>query len=468
MNAIFFDLETTDTNPIGQILNYCFIKVNAAFEPEAELSGDIRISRLQLPGPDAILANRTNVIDHQARASQSEREAMLEIATFIGDAVASSGDKTPLIGFNSNRFDLPFLRTSLIRNGINPYFGGKLSYRDLFHLAKKLYCDRADFPRAARKDDPSKLSLSLESLCKSFGLLDGAQTHHSRDDVLLTIELARLLRSRFGADVRAFEAYEAQSHHRNPRRGEVIACYHPGYDLAGAERRSSSPMTLLDASHRYALWIDLERFRSGAGERAISWFNPAIHYMFVDREWRGDATHAELARAALAKFEKVNLNNFFKPSVCDIEQDIYRVDFDGIEALRLAIWERKPDAIKAIKSRDAKVLLMRHQMAEHTFGQAGDDRIREMLKAYALYRYGGRANTAKSNLDEPFREGVYSDSYHVTFNELVERLEELLIGASPEDALLLKALERFYFESEIHACAGEDLAKIKRIRLIAA
>ena len=33
--------------------------------------------------------------------------------------------------------NLPFLRTSLIRNGINPYFMGKLIYRDLLFLAKK-------------------------------------------------------------------------------------------------------------------------------------------------------------------------------------------------------------------------------------------------------------------------------------------------------------------------------------------
>lgn len=49
VKAIFYDLETTDREFVGQILNYSFILVDEQLNVVRELNGDIRISRLQLP-----------------------------------------------------------------------------------------------------------------------------------------------------------------------------------------------------------------------------------------------------------------------------------------------------------------------------------------------------------------------------------------------------------------------------------
>lgn len=460
-SAIFFDLETTDTNPIGQIINFCFIKVGPGFEIEGECSGDIRLSPLQLPSPDAILANRTNVLEHQRVASYSEMEAMEAIARFFEKAVSESDGKVALVGYNSNRFDLPYLRTSLIRNGLNPYFGGKLAYKDLFVAAKKLSCFDRSFPRVPHPSSEGRISLSLETLCKHFRLLEGPQSHHSKDDVLLTISLAKLLSEEFRLDVRAFEAYEASALHAKPRTGDVVMTVEPIYTQESCDGDGLVPLTLLDANHRYALWIDLARFEKGQGERSIRWSNPGVHHLFLDREERDVTRWRAIAAEALEAFRGVQLSNFFKTSVCDIEQDIYRIDFDGIEALYEAIWLRRPEKLKSLKSRDPKVVFLRHQMANHVWGTDGDDRIAEMLKQYAIYRYGGRANISKSNT-EPYKDGVYSNLHHVTFNELVARTDELLATATNADKVLLAALREFYFSSEIYRHAGDVLSRIER------
>jgi len=84
MYAVFYDLETSDKNPIGQILNYCFILVDSSLQIVDELSGLVKISRLQLPDSGAILANKIDVVDHQRLAADDERTAMGKIHAFLG------------------------------------------------------------------------------------------------------------------------------------------------------------------------------------------------------------------------------------------------------------------------------------------------------------------------------------------------------------------------------------------------
>ena len=64
MSYIFYDLETTDLNYCGQILNYAFVEVDEDWKEVSEFCGKVKISRTQLPNPYAILANRVNVLTH--------------------------------------------------------------------------------------------------------------------------------------------------------------------------------------------------------------------------------------------------------------------------------------------------------------------------------------------------------------------------------------------------------------------
>lgn len=437
MLSIFYDLETTDKNPIGQILNYCFVAVDKNWRPVGELSGGIRISRLQLPDPHAILANRTNVLRHQEQARSTEQESAKKIYDFILNLIETGREPVRLIGFNSSKFDLLYLRTTLIRNGINPYFNGKLIYRDVLQSARKLCATKDDFPRTYGEN--GRLTLSLESLCRSLGLLIGSQAHHSGQDVLLTIELARCLLERFSLDVRTFEGYEGRCSH-NVKKGTVYKAYQPNYDPNVKELCASSPVTLLDCNHRYALWIDLEKYKAGLGKESIFWINFGTGALFIEKEPIKGCE--ELALAALKEFQKVNLSNFFEVSSCDIEQDIYRLDFDMIDHLHASIWHGKN--LPSSKGRDMKVVYLRNILANHEFGKSteADSRISLQLKQYAEYRYGGKANLSKRRDKE---------ERHLTLEQLLSEVDTLLNGVSDaEDKELLEALRAFYLKSEIY------------------
>jgi hypothetical protein len=459
MLNIFYDLETTDRHFMGQIINYCFIAVGDDYQPVKELSGLMRISRLQLPSPYAIITNRVNVLEHQERANDDEFVGLARIHDFISSVIAGQPEKPHLIGFNSARFDLQYLRTSFVRNGLDPYFAGKLGYRDLLHVATKLSCTRADFPRQS-KDKPDRISLSLETLTRSLNLLDAAQDHESRSDVLLTIRLAQHLREHFGTDVRTFEAYEPGPEQEAPRSGRVFMSKQPCRDIAAQEISLDVPLTLLDSNYRYALWVDLAKYAEGGGRKSIVFVNKAGGALFMAGGESADPHWRQVAEAALAEFKALNLNNYFGTSTCDIEQDIYRLDFDGMEALRIAMRAGDLRRLKQINRREATALFRRFEMLRHTWGTANDGRIEEMLRQYALYRYGGRAPLSKFTSPEPGPDGKPKGWFHQTYAEMLGEVAYLTRAGSNDDGQLMAALKAFYESSDIQRLAGEALLSV--------
>lgn len=457
--AIFFDLETSDKNFIGQILNYAFVFVDERLEIKEELCGTVAISCLQLPSPSAILANRINVLEHQELSRENERDAMQRIAAFIEQSVAKTKKKqVVLIGYNSSKFDVPYLRTSFIRNGLNPYFAKKLIYRDLFFSVKKLALSDPKFPRKespnSKQRQEGKLSLSLETVTQHLGLLKGAQTHNSRDDVLLSIDLARCMRERFNFDPLEHHGYEAAPFHNTMRRGDVFFALHPNYELAKEEQCLAIPMTLLDADYRQSLWINLERFKDKQERRSIEWYNQNSSFLCMKkddpntREWR------EVAKSALQELRDVNLKNYFTTSTCDIEQDIYRLDFAATDALHAAIWKGEGSALQGLGNRDAEVIYSRYKLTNAKPETRRSEKARELLKNYALYRYGGRAKILKFSSTKD----AEADGLHQTFAGLLGELHKLREGAPEPDIELLVALEKFYLNSEIYQVAGQELA----------
>jgi hypothetical protein len=495
--AIFYDLETSDKSPIGQILNYSFIAVDADLNTVAECSGDVRLSRLQLPSPEAILKNRVNVSLLQQNTTTTEREAMARIAEFIGAQIkeaektrsgsAKEGkQKLVFIGYNSSKFDLPFLRTSWIRNGINPYFGGNLLYRDVLLGVRKLSLSHPDFPRSkapgskpamdAAGELPARLSLSLETVSHALGLLEGAQSHHSRDDVVLTIELARVLQKRFGLDVLSYEPFEATAWLRNPSAGRILWGHSPNYDLSRSQLFERTPLALLEANYRYSLFVNLERFAKGEGRRSIQWFNQAGGALYfggsaseeesIELESGEVPSLGDLATKAREEFKGITLTNFFQTSTCDIEQDIYRLDMPRIGALEKALWGGDTKPLSELKDRDAKIVYLRALLAEYHWqggkipvppessASAQDAKMASSLKQYALHRYGGKLQMVKS-----LESAKTEEAFHPSLSELRERLEKCKAAASASqaDLTLLGAVQKFFDSSEIMQIAGDEL-----------
>lgn len=452
MTIIFFDLETTDREFCGQILNYSFIRTNNNFQIEAELNGDISLSLLQIPSPEALLTNRVKILDHQARNFQSEPQAMLSILNFIQDSIFESKDQVYLAGYNSTRFDLPYLRTSFIRNGLNPYFSGKIKYCDILHLVRKAYLSNLDFPAVVNADDNSKLSLSLEVVSKSFGLLTGVQTHHSRDDVILTISLVETLNHKYSVHPASFNAYEA-------RNGEkLILALSPNYELTNSERAIEKPLGLLSESYRASLWVDLLRYQAGESRAAISWFNKNGGQLIKQDRKESLNEYLQLLDKAKLEFKGITPDNFFAKSSCDIEQDIYRLDMQKISVLSQYIWNKDKSVLEAVKDKDLQDLISRYWLAYGLDPDKRGDRWQDKLKSYAQYRYGGLRFQLPKNLPNDLTAEAKEICYHTSLINIKSSIQKLLqIKTNNEDTEILNQLVIYIDNSQISSLLRDSL-----------
>ncbi|MBX7137543.1 MAG: hypothetical protein K1X83_06115 [Oligoflexia bacterium] len=457
MISIFYDLETSERHTLGQILNYCFIAVDSEYREIARCVGDVRISVLQLPSPSAILANRVNVFEHQARARDSEREAALKILEFIDSQRNGGRNTVQLVGFNSNKFDFNFLRVTLIRNGLSQFMGWKLQHRDLLHLARKLYCQEPSFPRELCHGGAGgeELSLRLETLTQGFALLAGPQAHFSSDDVELTIALAKHFKERFGADLLTFESYEAEPAEARAERGEIVYRIEPNYADPTKGPAVLRPMGLINASSKYALWVDLERFAVSRNREAISWFTKGVaQFQLAAEAPAGAEDLKELLREAKKEFKNLTVNNFFGVSDADIEVDIFRLSMGARAALGSAIWAPQPGAKPPSRSKDEAEILRRYKIANQRWDDTVNPQAEKHLRAYALYRYGGKCKVSKYE--------VPGKGYEMqpSLTELLQQLRDLEQNGNEADRALLRDLRKFYYESFVYRLAGAELAPL--------
>ena len=468
MVSIFYDLETTHLSPLGQILNCCFVAVDRSWKELGRYSAELAISPLQLPEPEAVLANRTQVMSHQLQASKSERQALKEVHSFIGDTISRSGEAVELIGYNSARFDLNFLRTSFIRNGLNPYFYGKVVPKDLLHTVRYLSVTNASFPRCPRtslgETAGTKLSLGLEPISQALGLLSDKQRHHSAADVDLTILLAKTLVTAFGVDVRTHSAYPAAELHAMGRAHPVVVALTPQLDLQSPLIASRRPFSLLTNDGKSGLWIDLLEYREGKGRDAIKWMSTNSRSLLIDLDDVASQAYTADAIRARDQFRDINLSTFFHRSTCDIEADIFRLSFSEIESLESAIWTGNKLAISNSDSKDIRELYIRNRLSELDWSCATESQ-EQRLAAYALYRYGGACNIQKGHIGT-LDPSLHEAAAHHTFAYYLDRLKTLQASATnPEEREILDQLGVFYQSSPISRVAGRQLLDAVRLPL---
>ena len=460
MLAILYDLETSDKLPIGQILNYAFVVVNEKLEILDKLCGEVKLSRLQLPDPDAIAANRIDVLNLQQRAADNELHAAKRIFDFFSNLRANTAGNISLIGYNSSRFDLGYLRTTLIRNGLNPYFSG-LTYGDLLHGIRSLYLRNDKFAALMRAHPGTdeKLSFRLENCAHALGLLDGAQVHSSYDDVILTLELVREIRQRFKFDLLTYNAYEGAVFHRELKRGVIVQALELEYDLKTQTRCHHVAHTLLDANDSAALWINLKRFAEKPGRESVQWLKNGSSAFYIDTEAPSvDKPTYELAAQARQELQKINLRNFFEETSCDVELHIYRLDFDARALLERAVHFNDRAALRASKNRDLQQLYRRFLLANYEFTHSPiDEDIRSRLKAYALWRYGGKMQLNKTGEGSEFASDL---------DEYVKRAQ-ILSAQDGELASLMCSLLTYYKQSDIYECCSETLLNSENRQVVA-
>jgi hypothetical protein len=374
--------------------------------------------------------------------------------------VRKASGNIALIGYNSAKFDLGYLRTGFIRNGQDAFFGNKTLPRDLLHVVHKAYLSSEKFRALVRKqrEGEKKLSLSLETVCHALGLLEGVQLHESRADVVLTIELAKWLKANTSLDVASFEPYEGLRLHSTARGGTVYTVDSPEYDLAQDDYKVSKPVTLLDADGRSALWIDLERYSIKQDPSCIMWRSVNKHSFFTSGRALEVSELQRLARAALTQFKGTTLKNFFTPTTCDVEFDVYRPDFAARDLLNQAIATGNKALLEQCNpkyAKDIKTLWVRYQLARPEL-DLSQPKNAEMLARYAMYRYGGKLQISRATPQEGDVEGFH-DTLQSYISSLQQMKDAALTQHREEDFALLEALETLYRTSEIVQVAGSEL-----------
>ncbi len=202
---IFYDFETSSRHLIGQIISYAFVLTDDQFNPIDKLTGKIKLNRTQCPEVDALLVNKIQVSELQD-AGLNEFETATLIFNFLNKIVSQYGT-CYLVGFNSNQFDIGFLRNILIKYGINPYFEGKLKNLDILHFAQYLgFYHQDNFPWIQSQSDKNAYySFRLEDLTTALGLLTEAQSHDALEDVMLTVKLVQYFEQTFHVKFSDFE-----------------------------------------------------------------------------------------------------------------------------------------------------------------------------------------------------------------------------------------------------------------------
>jgi hypothetical protein len=441
MKHIFFDIETSDLHYIGQILDYAFVEVDDNWNICSTLRGKIKLSRLQLPNPGSIVATGIDIIRHNEEAEDLEHVAMAKILKYLQTIVER--EETKLIGYNSSKFDLPYIRTSFIRNGLNPYFAGAIKYGDLIHVVQKLVASNPDFYSKLPKKDSGKPSTKLEAVSKAFGLLDAEQVqdHESYSDVLLTIKLAKHVADNYGVDVRYYSAYEALDPSTKVVRG------YPYVDKNNvADHDDYSYYALLEQNKAQALWVNIKDFEDGRGRDAVNWYNKNTSSFFV-KEVVTDESWKARAEKAVSEYKGITLNTFWPKKVCDVEQFIYMLPMNEIDAVYDAIWRKDLTLIKQMRSKYGSQLYLRFLCNISTI-----EDVENQIKEYALYRYGGKLKLGKDHLV-----GNYEDpfEYYPTYKLMLAQLEET--AKDEKYSHIMNQLRKCYENSAIFTIAGKEL-----------
>lgn len=340
---IFYDFETSSRELLGQILGYSFVVTDSKFNIKDELTGWIKLSRIQCPEPEAIRVNQIDLRTLQAEGL-SEFESADRIYWFL-DQFADSHPQ--LVGFNSNSFDLGFLRNLLIRHGRNPYFFGRIKNRDVLHWLRILAFENADrFPWQIEVNDDGfqYYSFRLEAMAKAFDCLTETQTHDAREDVMLTLNLVRAVEKRLKVKWAHYEPTTMDGIPIQKSEFEIarqrVAVYPDGADaLQHFSTRYWVPL-LFGKTDR--VMVDLEKYLDQGAEAALRYFNLNKCSLVLESL---SPPEIEMFKSALdlirsdSILKTLTLEQYFKMihKPWDIEYQIHEMGMERISDLRSCI-----------------------------------------------------------------------------------------------------------------------------------
>jgi exodeoxyribonuclease-1 len=188
----FYDLETSGFNPRqARIMQFAGQRTDMDLKPIGEPDNIlIRMTPDTLPDPDAILVTG---ITPQATLTDGITEA--EFSKYITSKVFTPN--TIAVGYNNIRFDDEFIRYTLWRNFYDSYEWhwkdgcSRWDLLDVVRMTRALRPEGIQWPFAT----DGKPSNRLEYLSK-VNKLDHANAHDALSDIMATIEVARLIKTK--------------------------------------------------------------------------------------------------------------------------------------------------------------------------------------------------------------------------------------------------------------------------------
>ena len=435
---VLYDLETSGKNTIGQILTGFFVLLDKDFQevPGFVLKVKISPNRLDLPHPQAILTNGIKIFSDLTDA-RAESKAATDIRQFLEKIIGYCKDATIyLTGFNSSRFDQTFLRVTLIRNGLDPYFKGKLKNLDVLDLARYVASLNPSFPHIINTEAENPYPFfTLESLTRRFSLLNQEQSHDSEEDAWLTRDLLKFMIEEFHFNLDEYLArpqlpdiFEAFDNFKLGDSGAVPV--HSVYSVLNRERNSY-------------LLVNLDKFKEQPDKDSIKYFN-TNNTVLIPRDVQDAKEYGVLRNESLQMFKGIRVSNFFPTTECDIEQDIYRMPINLISTLGTAIMNEKSRALPP--NQDLRTLYRRHVLRESQSNDinSADEYFIEVYDKYVKHRY-----VDGMRIDKGSPEPKFSDSWELLNDELNELMNTEFSTMDDNKKEALTELREFYDKSEV-------------------
>lgn len=198
MARLFYDLETSGIDTKHQILTACFIITNDKFEIDEVLNFRVALNPLEIPAESAISVNAVDITQHMLHHSNRFPDLITEeeFAEKVNNLLENFlGNFDPLIGYNSNKFDIKHLRKVLIKWGYNPYYArNQFPMVDIYNHIKFLRLSKP-------KEFSDILDLKLGTIYARLIGKDARVLHEAEADVHHCIDVSKFLLENFDWDI---------------------------------------------------------------------------------------------------------------------------------------------------------------------------------------------------------------------------------------------------------------------------
>jgi len=396
MVTIFYDFETSSLSPVGHILSYCLMVIdesNGALLEEC--TGWVQPPQCELPDLDALLVTGIR-LPTLTQQGLPEPAVAHRLYRFLASWIQKEGSVT-LCGYNSNRFDLRFLRSLFIRHGLNPYFYGKLKYKDVLHYVKHLAMTYPDFPWQTQDDH---WTFSLERMARAHGILHTPQSHDARADVALTIQLCQTLSNTYPLSFTAFQPLSLPA--------ATVPLWITQHMGTPPHRYDWAYMAPVTWQKNTCVWVSVSSLSPPFPNTLEEWA-PYLHALSLNTAWCHAFPAPPDAMAALAiplhhlqsspVIGQLSVEAYFSsrtdPSAPeqDIEYRLTRLPFDRIHTLYQAIhhltqhWDDAVSYLSHLHHAHPDVARLALRYAMNHAPEPADPRLVRKRVAYLHYRH---------------------------------------------------------------------------------